>query len=143
VTDVLPDPATPFGTRVRDRLTDEVVGWLSTVGADGTPQPNPVWFVWDGATSVLVYNRPTANRLAHLRRLPRWSLNFDGDGQGGDIVVLTGSATIVDDAPAAFENGAYLAKYRGRMTRVSGSPEQFAVDYPVALRLTIQRVRGS
>ena len=36
------DPSTPFGERVRRRLRDVVVVWLNTVGADGTPQPNPV-----------------------------------------------------------------------------------------------------
>ena len=43
---VLPDAGTPFGDRVRERLVDEQVIWLTTVGADGTPQPNPVWFLW-------------------------------------------------------------------------------------------------
>jgi hypothetical protein len=39
---VLPDPATPFGERVARRLREEAVIWLTTMGADGTPQPNPV-----------------------------------------------------------------------------------------------------
>ena len=55
--DVFPDPSTPFGQRVQRRLRDEQVIWLTTVGADGTPQPNPVWFLVDG-TTVVVYNRP-------------------------------------------------------------------------------------
>ena len=38
---VLPDPSTTFGKRVRERLAEEIVVWLTTVGADGTPQPNP------------------------------------------------------------------------------------------------------
>ncbi len=46
-------PSTPFGARVAQRLREEHLIWLTTVGADGTPQPNPVWFLWDGA-SVLV-----------------------------------------------------------------------------------------
>ena len=23
------------------------MAWMTTVGDDGTPQPNPVWFLWD------------------------------------------------------------------------------------------------
>ena len=61
-------PDTPFGARVRERLRDEHVVWLTTVGADGTPQPNPVWFLWDGADRVLVYNDNRSRRLARLRR---------------------------------------------------------------------------
>jgi len=45
---VFPDPNTPFGERVQRRLATSKVIWLTTVGADGTPQPNPVWFVVDG-----------------------------------------------------------------------------------------------
>jgi PPOX class probable F420-dependent enzyme len=142
MTDPLPDPATPFGARMRARLSEEIAVWLTTVGANGTPQPNPVWFVWDGATSVVVYNRADAHRLENLRRVPRWSMNFDGNGRGGDVVVLTGSVAAIGEAPAASRNEAYLAKYRESMTRVGGSPEQFDAEYPVPLRLTIERVRG-
>jgi hypothetical protein len=45
--DVLPDPATPFGQRVRRRLQNDTVIWIVTVGADGRPQPNPVGVVVD------------------------------------------------------------------------------------------------
>jgi predicted pyridoxine 5'-phosphate oxidase superfamily flavin-nucleotide-binding protein len=46
--DVLPDPATPFGQRMRARLQNDEVIWIITVGADGRPQPNPVGFCQDG-----------------------------------------------------------------------------------------------
>jgi len=34
---VLPDPSTPFGERVRRRLSEEQVIWITTVGKDGAP----------------------------------------------------------------------------------------------------------
>jgi len=77
---VLPDPATPFGRRVRARLRDDTVAWLTTVGSDGTPQPNPVWFLSEEDGNVLVYNRPDAGRLRHVRTRPRVAVSFDGDG---------------------------------------------------------------
>ena len=70
---VLPDPATPFGACVAQRLREDAVIWLTTVAANGTPQPNPVWFLWDGH-SVLgpVRKVPTAS--------PRWRQSVqDGD----------------------------------------------------------------
>jgi len=139
--DVLPDPATTFGERVRHRLHEEQVIWLTTVGADGTPQPNPVWFLLDGNT-VLVYNQPVARRLAHIRRSPRVSLHLDGDGRGGDIVVLAGRAEILDDQPLAHEVPAYLAKYGEAAARISGDVAAFSADYPVAVRISIDHVRG-
>ncbi|HLY33259.1 MAG TPA: TIGR03667 family PPOX class F420-dependent oxidoreductase [Jatrophihabitantaceae bacterium] len=141
MTDVLPPADNEYGERVRARLSGEIAVWLTTVGADGTPQPNPVWFVWDGGTSLLVYNRSDAHRLTHLRRSPRLSLHFDGNGRGGNVVVLTGSARVIE-APAPHEHPDYVSKYRADMARVSGSPEQFSAQYPVALQVTIDKIRG-
>ena len=91
----LPDPSTPFGERVARRLGDERLMWLTTVDANGTPQPTPVWFLWDEATSTfLIYSRSDAKRLEHLQRNPRVGLNFDGNGSGGDIIVFTGVAEV-------------------------------------------------
>jgi PPOX class probable F420-dependent enzyme len=137
---VIPDGA--FGERVTRRLREEQVIWLTTVGGDGTPQPNPVWFVWDGADSILVYNRADAKRLEHLSSRPQVALHLDGNGRGGDIVVVAGTGRRDDEAPAANQNAEYLAKYRDAMTRVSGGPAEFAGQYPVALRIGIRRIRG-
>jgi len=139
---VFPDPTKPYGERVQRRLREDIVVWLTTVGADGSPQPNPVWFLWDGE-SILTYNRADAWRLVHVRTRPRVALNFDGDGRGGDIVVITGRAELTrGEVPPPHEVPAYLAKYRARMSRVSGSPEAFSRRYPVPLRVWPLRVRG-
>jgi len=139
--DVLPDPSTTFGKRVRDRLAKELVLWLTTVGADGTPQPNPVWFLWEGEDTILVYNRPDANRINHVRLRPRVALNFDGNGLGGEIVVLTGTAELLEDFPLAHENEPFAEKYAERTAGSFDGPEDFARKYPVAMRIRISRVR--
>ncbi len=138
---VFPDLSSAFGKRVRRRLREETTIWLTTVGADGTPQPNPVWFVADGDT-VLIYNRSDAHRLAHIRRNPRVTLHFDGDGHGGNIVVLSGRAEILDEEPSAHEVSSYLDKYESSMVRVGGDLESFRAEYPIAVRVTVDRVRG-
>ena len=139
--DLLPDPSTVFGEAVRRRLRDEQVAWLVTVGADGTPQPNPVWFLWDGR-DVLVYNRPDAKRVAHVRRRPNVALHLNGDDGGGSIVVVTGRAELVDDVPPPDRHPDYVAKYGGPMERVSGTQQRFAREYPVAMRIHTAKVRG-
>jgi PPOX class probable F420-dependent enzyme len=140
--DVLPDAGSAYGKRVRRRLADERVIWFTTVAADGTPQPNPVWFVWQDPDTVQIYNRADARRLRHIADRPRVTLNFDGDGGGSDIVVLAGTAELAPNMAAPHENREYLAKYRAAMTRVSGSPEAFSVAYPVAVTVRVDRVRG-
>jgi PPOX class probable F420-dependent enzyme len=135
-------PGGSFGERARTRLHDDYVIWLTTVAADGTPQPNPVWFLWDGADSIVVYNRADAHRLAHVDARPQLALHLDGDGRGGNIVVLSATAQRNAELPAAHENADYVAKYGAGMTRVSGSAENFAAEYPVPLQITIRRIRG-
>ncbi len=142
MTGPLPDPESEFGARVRRRLAGDLLAWFTTTGNDGTPLPNPVWFVWDGGDSLLVYNRPAAHRLAHVAARPRVAIHLDGNGRGGDIVVLTGTASFEPAAPSASDHSEYLNQYAEHMVRVSGSTEQFARDYPVALRVRIERARG-
>jgi PPOX class probable F420-dependent enzyme len=139
---ILPDAGSAFGARVRARLREEQVIWLTTVGADGTPQPNPVWFLWEDPAGIVVYNRADANRLRHVEHRPQVALHFDGNGRGGDIVVLAGHAQPAHDLPPPHEHAGYLAKYGTAMSRVSGDPEAFSAAYPVALRVLVRRVRG-
>ncbi|NMH96295.1 TIGR03667 family PPOX class F420-dependent oxidoreductase [Pseudonocardia acidicola] len=139
----LPDPGTEFGARVARRLHDEPLAWLTVVDGAGTPQPAPVWFLWDDASnSALIYSQGGAKRLEHLRANPRVAFHFDGDGQGGDIVVLTGTAEVAPDEPSADRNPAYLAKYGERIIGGWQTPENFASIYSVPLRFRPSRVRG-
>src|SRR3954470_4463758 len=104
-------PDSEFGRRVRQRLQDETVVWFTTTGADGTPQPNPVWFLWEpDQGSVLIYNATRAKRLEHVAVRPRVSLNFQADEHGGDVVVITGVAEQALDAPANKDHAEYVAK---------------------------------
>ena len=87
------DDTSAFGARAARRLREEIVVWLTTVSPAGSPVPRPVWFVWDDAETVVMYSRPSP-RIRNLEANPRVTLNFDGDGRGGDIVVLSGRAAI-------------------------------------------------
>jgi PPOX class probable F420-dependent enzyme len=139
--EVIPDRASAFGERVRRRLTDEASIWLTTTGRDGTPQPNPVGFLWDGGDSVLTYSQADARRVANIRRQPRVSLHFDSNG-GGDIVVLAGTAEILNDHPAVSGNRAWLEKYGPAIEARFGSAAKFAEQFSVPVRIRLTRVRG-
>ena len=139
----LPDPSNPFGERVARRLRDERLIWLTTVDAKGMPQPTPVWFLWDETTStILIYSRADAKRLAHLQHNPRVALNFDGNGTGGDIIVITGEARVSPDDPSADHLPIYVEKYRDFIARSYVTPEKFAAVYSVALRTRPIALRG-
>ncbi len=135
------DLNTEFGQRVARRLAEERIGWLTTVDATGTPQPRPVWFLWQEG-SLLIYSRPGTRKLEHIARSPRVALNLDGDGMGGDIVVLTGTAVNDGNAPPADQVSAYVEKYSAGMQRIGMTAEQFAQVYSVAVRVTVDHLRG-
>lgn len=135
------DPSTDFGRRAARRLATERIAWLTTVGTDGTPQPRPVWFLWDGE-SVLIYSREGTQKLRHIAANPRVALHLDGDGEGGDIVVLTGTATRDEAAPPANEVAAYVEKYGWGFERIQMTAAEFAAEYAVAIRMHPTALRG-
>lgn len=135
------DETTEFGPRAARRLREERIAWLTTVAANGAPRPVPVWFLWDGDASVLLYSRPGTPKLRNIERNPRVSLNLDGNGQGDDIVVLLGKARGSDDPPAD-EVPDYIEKYAELIARNGWTPASFAADYSVPLRIELTRVHG-
>jgi PPOX class probable F420-dependent enzyme len=136
------DTTTPFGERAARRLRDERLGWLTTVRRDGMPQPSPVWFLWDGDETFLVFSQPETQKLRNIAHSPAVSLNLDGNGLGGDIVIVSGTAEIDAGAPSAAEVPEYVAKYSEGFRRLGLSAEQFAARYSVPLRLHATGLRG-
>ena len=127
------------GAHAAARLENDLIGWLTTVAPDGTPQTSPIWFLWDGET-FLIYSLESA-RIRNVEQHARVSLNLDGNGLGGDIVVIEADAAIDRTAPAADENPAYLAKYQPVMDGYGWTPQWFAGRYSMPLRLTPTKYR--
>ena len=135
------DTRTEKGARVATRLRDELVAWLVTVAADGTPAPTPVWFWWDGET-ILVYSQPGKPKLRHIATNPRVALAMRTDEHGDALVVITGEAAVDVTAPAADQVPPYLEKYRGAIARLGSEPAPFAAEYSVAVRIRPTRLRA-
>jgi PPOX class probable F420-dependent enzyme len=136
-------PENDFGQRARRRLRDEQLIWFTTTSADGSPQPNPVWFLWEEDTeTVLIYNATNAKRLEHVAVRPRVALNFETDENGDDVMIFLGVAEQALDAPANSEHDAYLDKYREGIATIGSNLEKFAKDYSVPLRIRLTKVRG-
>jgi PPOX class probable F420-dependent enzyme len=129
------DETTEFGSRVARHLRDDRVVWLTTVTRSGTPLPRPVGFLWDGEQTVSVYSQPGA-RIRNVTNNPKVALDFGGDGQGGDIVVLSGLAEILRSAPSAAEDREWVAKYAEDWRRGGMTAESFAQRFSVPLPVT-------
>jgi PPOX class probable F420-dependent enzyme len=127
--------------QAEQRLRDELIIWLTTVSPAGQPQTSPVWFLWNGE-EVVIYSLPGTARTRNIVANPRVSLNFDGDGQGGAVVTIEGMALVDLEAPASTEVPAYAAKYRQKIAGYGWTPESFAADYPIPIRITPTRARS-
>jgi PPOX class probable F420-dependent enzyme len=138
---VVIDSGTEKGARVDARLRDELVLWLVTVSADGTPVPTPVWFWWDGET-ILVYSQPDKPKLRHLETNPRVALALRTDEDGDALVVITGDAVVDELAPRADALPAYIEKYRRSIARLESDPEAFAAEYSVPIRIRPTKLRA-
>jgi PPOX class probable F420-dependent enzyme len=135
------DEGTEFGARVARRLREETVVWLTTVTPAGAPLPRPVGFLWDGNEVVSMYSQPGA-RVRNIAANPKVTLNFDGDGSGGDIVVLSGTARVDADASAADANHAWLEKYAAQIEQLGLTPAAYAARFSVPVRIRLTRLDG-
>ncbi|KAA8886610.1 TIGR03667 family PPOX class F420-dependent oxidoreductase [Nocardia colli] len=135
------DPSTAFGAKVVARLGTEPVIWLTTVGATGTPQPNPVWFQWRD-DEFLLFSKPDQAKLRNLARNPRVSLNFNSTEWGGEVMVFTGTARIDDVAATPDEIATYTTKYADGLQDLGLSAEQFFAEYSAIVRIRPDRLRG-
>jgi len=133
------DLTTELGVRAAKRLKDEYLVWLTTVSESGAPEPNPVWFYWDGK-ALIMYSQPSAYKVANIARNPNVSVNFQADEEGGDIIVLTGTAALDRKPPR--HDPMYIEKYRDHIPKIGLTPESLAATYSVQVTVTPKKLRG-
>ena|ERR1700754_4832719 len=136
------DESTPFGERVARHLREDRIVWLTTVSPGGAPTPSPVWFYWDGAETVHIFSLPDTPRVRNIRNNPRVSLNFDGDGYGGDIVVLSGEASVDGEDASEDYVPHYVERNAWGFERLNVSPEDFRKKYSASVRIRLTKLRG-
>ena len=120
------------------RLKGDLIIWLTTVNGDGQPQTSPVWFWWDGG-NLLLFSMPRSPKVVNIRANPRVSLNLDGNGQGGDIVSIEGTAELFDTPLTEFPE--YVQRYSDKLQAMGYEPGPFAHAYSVGVRVIPTRFR--
>lgn len=132
-----------FGHVVKKHLEEEYFVWLTTVDSKGTPQPRPVWFIWDG-DSFLIFSKPDAYKVRHLENNPKVALNFNTRDKAGEehLIIFVGEASIDINIAPAHEVPAYFEKYCSGFEDLNLTPEAFSKEYSVALRIKPTQVRG-
>lgn len=132
-----------FGRTIKKHLKNQYFVWLTTVDAKGTPQPRPVWFIWE-EDSFLIFSQPNAYKVKHLKNNPKVSLNFnttDKDGEK-DVIIFIGEAMFDKKVQAANKVKAYMKKYKTGIMGLNATPEEFSKEYSTAIRIKPAEVRG-
>jgi len=123
-------------------IKQEYVIWLTTVDSTNTPQPRPVWFIWD-KDAFLIFSQPHAHKVAHIKKNPFVSLHFNTDKTGDqDVIVYVGTASIDEMVKPAHQVPAYFKKYKTGIKELGMTPEQFGSEYSVAIRVEPSSLRG-
>ncbi len=136
------DLSTTFGQALKQDLETQYVIWLTTVDSNFTPQPRPVWFVWEN-DSFLIFSKPNAHKVAHIEKNPKVALNFNTDETGDrHVIIFTGEATFDTDCPPAHEVPDYFKKYENGILALDMTPEGFSQEYSRAIRIKATNVRG-
>lgn len=123
--------------QVEKHLVNDIIVWLTTVTPAGRPAPRPVWFVWNG-TDVLIYSQPDGAKMRHIAANDQVSLHFNCTPAGGDVVVLSGRAAVVQGAPPPSQVPGLLDKYRGQIQSM-GYTQEWYDAYNTAIRVTPER----
>ena len=123
--------------QIEKHLANDKIVWLTTVTPAGRPAPRPVWFVWDG-TAVVIYSQPDVAKLRHVAANDQVSLHFNCTPGGSDVVVISGRAELVPDAPLPSALPGLLDKYLGPIQAMGHTPEWYDA-YNTAIRVVPDR----
>ena len=123
------------------RLRTDIVGWLTTVDATGTPMSSVVSFFWDGET-VVFYSEPDTAKLSSLANNPKVWFHLNSDEIGDRMVSHEGDCVVDDDAPKSNKWPEYLTKYAEPYRRWGMDPDDTAHRFWVACQISPERVRA-
>lgn len=136
------DLTSDFGRMVERHLRDQYVIWLTTVDSNLTPQPRPVWFIWED-NAFLIFSQAKAHKVAHIRRNPNVALHFNTDETGDKhVIVFIGEAFIDIESPPAHDVPAYFEKYKAGIAGLPMTPEEFSGEYSSAIKIRPAELRG-
>lgn len=128
------------GAVARDQLAGDVVGWLTTVAADGCPRTSVISFVWDG-DGILFYGRPDTPDVRNIAASGAVSFHLNCDPSGDHVVIIEGRAQVVPLELRADVHPAYAAKYHEPLAQWGADERATADDFSLPIRIHPERVR--
>lgn len=125
--------------QIQQRLCTDEMAWLVTVRPDGRPHSVPVWFLWE-QTTILIWSKPNTQKIRNLHHNPAITFTLDDTKKGSDVVILEGTAALLEQGEGREAISAYGEKYREGLQRIGVTAEQFCTFYSQPIRLTKLRL---
>lgn len=97
----------------RDLLESKALAHVATIGPDGEPQVNPVWFGWDGQ-HLLFSQTTTRQKTRNLERDNRIALSIVDPNNDYRYLEIRGRVVRVDPDPDKAFIDAMAQKYLGQ-----------------------------
>ena len=107
-----------FAKRYYWLADDRRIGWTTLYGS--------IWYLLDGNT-VLIFSQPEKQKVRDLTKNARVTLALDETEQGEDVVIVEGTAELVENADINATLPAYVEKYGAMMKDMNSSPESIAL----------------
>ncbi len=124
----------------REQLASDIVGWLTTVAADGRPQVSVISFLWDG-DGILFYGRPDTPEVRNIAASGAVTFHLNCDPYGDHVVVIEGRAQVTQLEKRSDVHPAYAAKYREPLAHWGLDARETADDASLPIRIHPERVR--
>ena len=97
----------------RDLLESPALVHVATIGPDGEPQNNPVWFDWDGE-SVKFSQTKARQKYRNVGREPRLALSIVDPENPYRYLEIRGEVSRIEEDPDNDFINAMAKKYMGR-----------------------------
>jgi len=129
-----------INAHVAERLQKEPIIWLSTVRPNQHPHLVPVWFLWDNNEEILIFSQPENQKIRNIRQNNNVALALEALDEGGDVVLLDGTAEILSAPSSEVAPPAFSAKYGEAIQQMGSTPENMAKEYSQVIRIKLTRV---
>jgi len=134
------DRTSEFGSRADNLLRCNTIIWFTTVTPGGVPQPNPVWYYWNGQ-DIIIYSKPESRRIKNITHNPHVSLHLEGAGVMGDnVIVIIGLAEIKNEYKKI--NEGYRKKYSSYLQGIGTTWKDLKRSYSVEIKVVPTKIRG-
>jgi PPOX class probable F420-dependent enzyme len=108
-------------SKYTDLLKSKALAHVATIGPDGEPQSNPVWFDWDGE-HVLFSQTKTRQKYKNVQRDPHVALSIVDPSNPFRYLEIRGTVSKIEEDPDKHFINAMAKKYTGQAVNQGNQP---------------------